>query len=542
MTRRIPAVRSLSARLLLSLLGTVGVALAVYAVVSFRSAEEGFNEFVLTDGERCSTLIRKATQDAMLLNRKGDVQATIERLAQASTVTAIRIYNAGGTVMLSSRQEEIGRMAERTAEPCSSCHQRTGPLPAATFVKRDGATGVAVLRHLSVIANESACASAACHPPPSRQSVLGILDVELSAEPLQRTLRAARSRTLWTMASLILVSGVISAGFIHRVVHRPVLRLQAGTQRIARGDLDTRIEVTGHHELAQLASAFNAMAEDLKVARQEATDWSRKLEEKVVAKTGELQRAQRQVLHMEKMASLGKLAATVAHELNNPLSSILTYARLVERELEGQPVDAAVRAELGEYLRLVQQECSRCGGIVRNLLLFSRRGGAAAMAPVDVDQVVERSLMLTRHHLEMQRIELRRESLLADPLLVADAGELEQALVALIVNAVEAMSGPGSEGGELLVRVSGDAAEVRIDVGDTGVGIHPDVLPHIFEPFFSTKERESGVGLGLAVVYGIAQRHGGAVEVESAPGQGSVFHLRLPRRPPAAPGEGPPPA
>jgi two-component system NtrC family sensor kinase len=532
----------LSARLLLSLLGTVGVALAVYAVISFRSAEEGFNDFVLTDGERCSTLIRKATQDAMLLNRKGDVQTTLERMAQASTVTAIRIYNPGGTVVLSSHQEEIGRMAERTAEPCASCHQRAGPLPAATVARSDRTTGVGVLRHLSVIPNEAACASSACHPPPARQSVLGILDVELSAEPLQRTLRAARSRTLWTMASLILVSGVISAGFIHRVVHRPVVRLQAGTQRIARGDLETRIEVTGRHELAQLAAAFNAMADDLRAARQEATDWSRRLEEKVVAKTGELQRAQRQVLHMEKMASLGKLAATVAHELNNPLSSILTYARLVERELEDQPVDSAVRAELGEYLRLVQQECSRCGGIVQNLLLFSRRGGGAAMAPVDVNQVVERSLMLTRHHLVMQRIELRRESLLADPLVVANPGELEQALVALIVNAVEAMSGPGSEGGELLVRASGDAAEVRIDIGDTGVGIHPDVLPHIFEPFFSTKERESGVGLGLAVVYGIAQRHGGAVEVESALGQGSVFHLRLPRRPPTAAGEGPPPA
>jgi hypothetical protein len=120
----------LSARLLLSLLGTVGVALAVYAVISFRSAEEGFNDFVLTDGERCSTLIRKATQDAMLLNRKGDVQTTLERMAQASTVTAIRIYNPGGTVVLSSHQEEIGRMAERTVEPCASCHQRAGPLPA----------------------------------------------------------------------------------------------------------------------------------------------------------------------------------------------------------------------------------------------------------------------------------------------------------------------------------------------------------------------------------------------------------------------------
>ena len=151
------------------------------------------------------------------------------------------------------------------------------------------------------------------------------------------------------------------------------------------------------------------------------------------------------------------------------------------------------------------------------------------MAPVDLNEVVERSLMLVRHHLEISGVKLHSELLSGDSQIVADAGQLQQALVALLVNAVEAMKGLEAGEGELTVRLRGDADEVQIDVADTGVGIPPEVLPQIFEPFFSTKETENGVGLGLAVVYGIVQRHGGRIEVESQVGQGTVFHLRLPR-------------
>ena len=172
----------------------------------------------------------------------------------------------------------------------------------------------------------------------------------------------------------------MAAVVIRRVVQRPVSQLYEGTRRIADGDLDTRIEVRGRHELARLAEAFNRMAGDLRTARRELTEWSQKLEDKVVEKTEELSRAQRQVLHMEKMASLGKLSATVAHELNNPLTGVLTYARLVRRELGDQPIAAEMRDELTQYLSLIEKECNRCGAIVQNLLLFARphrRGNGA---------------------------------------------------------------------------------------------------------------------------------------------------------------------
>jgi two-component system NtrC family sensor kinase len=389
-------------------------------------------------------------------------------------------------------------------------------------------SGPEILRHLSVIENEPSCSTAACHAHPAGNKVLGVLDFEMSMTPLDAAIRAAQTQVLWTTLILSLIVGVVAAVFIRRVVQRPVFQLYQGTRRIADGDLDTRIEVRGRHELARLADAFNQMAADLGAARREVTEWSQNLEEKVAQKTEELGRIQRQVLQMEKMASLGKLSAIVAHELNNPIGGMLTYARLVKRELAEQPIEAGVREELTRYLSMMERECARCGSIVHNLLLFSRQSGAT-MASTDLNEVVERSLMLVRHQLEVCGARLRTQYLAADSRIVADSGQLEQAVVALMVNAVEAMSSSDSRDKDLTVRLRGNDGEVRIEIGDTGPGIPPDALPHIFEPFFSTKT--NGVGLGLAVVYGIVQRHGGQIEVESKAGQGTLFRVRLPRHP-----------
>jgi two-component system NtrC family sensor kinase len=521
--------QSLGFHLLLPLFITVVLVLAVHAVIGFRSTKDHFVRFVRTDIDRYSRLIKRATHDGMLLNRKDEVQGIIERLAQGSEIATIRVYNKVGEIMMSAERSEIGQHVELRSDTCLSCHSeeptRDVALMERNSVARVGG-GLEVLRHLSVIENEPSCSTAACHAHPTGNKVLGVLDFEMSMTPLETAIRAAQTQFLWTTLILSLIVGVVAAVFIRRAVQRPVYQLYEGTRRVADGDLDTRIEVHGRHELARLAEAFNRMAADLGAARREVTEWSQNLEEKVAQKTEELGRIQRHVLQIEKMASLGRLSAIVAHELNNPIGGMLTYARLVKRELAQQPIEAGVREELTRYLSMMERECTRCGSIVHNLLLFSRQSGAT-MTSTDLNEVVERSLMLVRHQLELSGAKLHTELLAADSRIVADAGQLEQAVVALLVNAVEAMSGSDRRDGELTVRLYGNDGEVRIEVGDTGPGIPPDALSHIFEPFFSTKA--NGVGLGLAVVYGIVQRHGGQIEVESSAGQGTLFRVRLPR-------------
>jgi signal transduction histidine kinase len=416
----------------------------------------------------------------MLTNRKDDVQATISRLAETPDIAAIRIYDKTGRIVMSAHAEEIGQRIMPDTETCRACHQDNRTTKAAILQPGKRAHEELrsdVLRHLSAIETEPSCVNSACHAHTADQRVLGVLDVEMSMAPMAAALRADKSHFFWATGILAVILLATVAVFIHRGI------------QIQR----------------------------------------------------ELQQAQRQVLHMEKMASLGKLSATVAHEINNPLSGMLVYAGLSRRDLQEQPLDPAVQKEVLGYLAVIERECRRCGDIVQNLLLFARRDGSS-MAPVDVNEIVRRSLMLVEHHLHMSGLKLKTEYLEADSRIMADGGQLQQALVALLVNAVEAMSGLAEGQGELVVGLHGTADSIGIDISDNGIGIPNDVLPKIFEPFFSTKEAEKGVGLGLSVVYGIVERHGGRIDVDSkvgvpggAPstlgrGRGTTFHLTLPRQ------------
>ena len=526
-------VQSLGFRLLAPLFLAVGAVLACFAVISFQSTEDHFLHLVRADVERTSGIIKRATHDAMLANHKDDVQATISRLAETPDIAAIRIYDKTGRIVMSAHTEEIGQRIAADTETCRACHQDDRTTKAAILQPGKRAHEELrpdVLRHLSVINTEPGCVASGCHAHTADQQVLGVLDLEMSTASMADALSKAKGHFLWATTILAFVILAVVAVFIRRGLQMPISRLCAGTRRIAQGDLDTRVEVSGHGELTELAEALNHMADDLGAARREVTQWSQNLERKVAEKTSELQQAQRQVLHMEKMASLGKLSATVAHEINNPLSGMLIYAGLSRRELQGQALDPAVREEVMRYLAVIEHECRRCGGIVQNLLLFARRSGSN-MALVDVNDVVRQSLMLVEHHLHMNGLKLKAEFLEMDSQITADGPQLQQALVALLVNAVEAMSNLPEGQGELLVSLHGATDSIRIDIGDNGIGIASDVLPQIFEPFFSTKQSENGVGLGLSVVYGIVQRHGGRIDVESKVGSGTTFHLTLPRQP-----------
>ena len=323
---------------------------------------------------------------------------------------------------------------------------------------------------------------------------------------------------------LLLVAAVVVL-VVRRAVHRPVRHLAEVLGTLGGGDYTARYDDEPIAEFSYLGNHLNRMAGDLQKANAEIVDWAQTLERRVEEKTGELKAAQAQMLRVERMASLGKLAAVVAHEINNPLASVVTYSKLLLRRLV-QKGGAQPGDDSEKILEAIASESARCGEIVSNLLLFARRTGSR-MEPTDLNKLVDRSLFLLKHKMDLAQVATAEELASDLPQVLCDPSQVEQAILALAINAIEAMPG----GGTLSVRTApvGERG-ARIEIADTGVGMEEDVKRQIFEPFFTTKGdgEGKGLGLGLAVVYGIVQRHGGAIDVESAPAAGTRFVLTLP--------------
>ena len=235
---------------------------------------------------------------------------------------------------------------------------------------------------------------------------------------------------------------------------------------------------------------------------------------------------QTRLLQHHKMISLGRLAASVVHEINNPLSGILNYIRLMSKKI-GR--NASLKTEdlkkFQRYLDLVESETSRCSKIVSNLLAFSRKS-KMEFAEVDIRELLEKSILLSQHKMDLQNIQVKTEMDAEIPPVWGDFNQIQQCVINLIFNAIDAMP----EGGALNIGCvyNRDRGLVEIRVEDTGSGISEEDLPHIFEPFYTTKKEGNGLGLGLPTVYGIIDRHKGTITVDSELGKGTVFTIRLP--------------
>jgi two-component system NtrC family sensor kinase len=329
-----------------------------------------------------------------------------------------------------------------------------------------------------------------------------------------------------TILAAVMVS-VLGTLYIWLVIHKPVRELAIGTRRVAEGDLRYRLAVESKDELGELAAEFNKMTGDLENAHQEITSWARTLEDRVEAKTQELERAHKTLLNNEKMASIGKLAATVAHEVNNPLFGVLTYARLTSRKLTGCEIPEADKAEMLDQLSIIERESKRCGDIMRNLLTFARQAPSHRDMN-DVNMLIGRAVVLVKHKLDLQQIVLEQDLAADLPPVSCDAGQVQQVILILLVNAAEAMG--NAPQGRIEVHTSWQSAAglVRIALRDNGPGIPEEVMSKIFEPFFTTKEDQLRTGLGLAVAKSIVEQHGGEISVHSRPGEGTEFLVTLP--------------
>jgi len=501
--------------------------IGVFAYVNLNNQRKHLLDEAILGGKQLSGTLTRGLRFDMLHNYREALYNSIESIGAQEGIEKIRIFNKEGSIMFSSDKEEMGQMVNKRAEACYACHAVDKPLERLAIPERSRifrAERHRVLGIITPIYNEPDCYNAACHYHPRDRRVLGVLDISLSLAATDKRIQGIKGTTILLAAITILAVSIIIGLFIQRAVHRPVKELVAGTTRVAAGDFNQVISSPSEDEIGQLAESFNTMTQRLKKADKEIKDLIKNLEKKVAKRTNELKVVQYQLLQSEKLASIGKLAATIAHEINNPLNGILTYTKLIERKLADGTIKKTEIPKFLSYLGIMERETERCSTIVRNLLDFARQREPSLKSDVDINEVLEEALSLLANQIALQEVTLEKrfDQL---PHIMADPMQLRQVFLNVILNACEAMHNGG------IVTVSTACSNkrkkaVRVEIADNGVGIEEKDLSKIFDPFFTSKEK--GTGLGLSVVYGIINSHQGTIQVKSTLGKGTTVTITLP--------------
>jgi two-component system NtrC family sensor kinase len=500
---------------------TVGSAAALF----LRAQEQHLIGEVVRGAALFSETIKSSTYHDMLADRRENAYLVMDTIGHQAGIDRVRFFNKEGRVTFSSDRTETGVMVDKRAEQCYGCHEAGRPLERLASSSRNRiyqARGHRVLGMVTPIYNETSCSTAACHAHPTAKRVLGVIDIGISLAEIDQHFSAIRRNTLLMAGAAVLALGMFIWYFAQSTVVRPVTDLALATRAVAAGDFTQEIRVARTSEMGALERSFNDMIGALAKARAERQVLLETLEHQVEERTAALKDAQAQLVQSEKLSSLGRLAASIAHEINNPLAGILTYAKLLVRMLDTEQVDEPTRAASVRHLKLVQRETERCTAIVRNLLDFARQR-PLSLKDTDLVAIVDEAVGLVQHQAKLRGLMIEKH-VSPVPTIKADAGQLRQAIVNIMLNGCEAMQTGDTLA--LTCRLATGAAAVELSCTDTGVGIPPDQLAKIFDPFYSTKEM--GTGLGLSVVYGIIERHGGTIDIRSEVGKGTTVSLRLP--------------
>jgi two-component system NtrC family sensor kinase len=529
--------RRLAPKLILSLTVIVILIEAVFGFLISRIEERQLLDTMILGVDQLSRGITSATWHSMLADHRDAAYEVMQTIARKQGIDRIRIFNRAGRIMFSTSAGERDKQVDKDAESCSLCHASSQPLvrvdvPSRARIFREP-NGGRSLAMVTPIYNEASCSQAACHAHPEETKVLGVLDVALNLDTVDGEVARMRWRVFLVTGVNILLTGLFIVFFIRRFLGRPIRKLIAATQSVSEMDLDQPIAIHSSEDLDELARSFNAMRERLKAALEKINEFTRSLEAKVAERTEQLQTAQQKLSQSNRLASLGQLAASVAHEINNPISGVLNLSMLMQRILKDDGIPPERLEEFRKYLSMVASETERVGRIVSDLLAFSRRS-KPQRTEASLNKVARTTLSLASPKLKLMNIQAELDLDETIPPVHCDAPQIQQVLLNLLLNAAEAT--PEGRQGRIAIqtRAAADGNSVTLSVSDTGEGIPPENLGRIFDPFFTTKPEGKGLGLGLAVSYGIVEAHGGEIEVDSKIGVGTTFRVRLPLTAPAA--------
>ncbi len=346
-------------------------------------------------------------------------------------------------------------------------------------------------------------------------NVIGILYVGVLRQPFTDLLRNTILIFLGVAIGVILII-IFVAIFLTKRISRPLQRLEEVAKKIENGDYRSDFSIKAPREIENLATSLNQMAKELENEKHELENWANTLEMKVGERTDELKKIHDQLFRSEKLASIGKLAAGVAHEINNPLTGVLTNSSLLLEDLE----DSDPRRE---DVQVIVNETIRCREIVKRLLDFARQTKPQKKL-ANINQIIENIILLVRNQSSFRNIIIKKNLSDDIPEILADMDQIQQVFINMILNASEAMQ----NGGQLIIesRISSNSDFIEIKFSDTGCGISDIDKARIFDPFFTTKGH--GTGLGLSISYGIVERHGGKIIVDSTVGSGTIFTIFLP--------------
>lgn len=499
----------ISYKLIVAVGSVAVVIIGIFAYLILNSHQQQLIAELERNAHQLSETVKSSTKYDMLLNQRESVHRIINTIGMQEGIEKVRIFNKDGVIIFSTDSLDAGKMVDKKGEACYACHATDQPLERVSITERarifQAASKTRTLGIINPIYNEPSCWQSNCHAHAPDQKVLGVLDVTMSLAEVDRGLKASQIRLLVFAIIAIASISLMIYLLIKRIVLRPVTQIVEATQHVATGDLNHTVTMQKNDEIGDLAKSFNQM--------------TRKLSE-----------VQRQLYQSDKLASVGRLAAGVAHEINNPLTGVLTYSSLLLKHANDYP-------QLKEDLGVIVRETKRCRDIVKGLLDFARQSQPEKRRS-DINEIINHAVRILQNQLSLHHVKLEQNLHPDLPLINADVNQIQQVLVNLLLNAGDAIA--EKDGGTITLATAPVNSEmttarglsptkkyIRIKVSDTGCGIAAEYLSKIFEPFFTTKGPKS-TGLGLAVVWGIIEKHGGHITVESEVAKGTTFSILLP--------------
>ena len=452
-----------------------------------------------------------------------DIQKALQSLATIKSINKVKVVNNKGVISHSSDHSEIGEQITWETSPCLHCHheppkEQLRLTHQRQWVEYMNAEGEYMLTVLDPIFNESDCFTAPCHVHPENEEIIGFLVSDTPLTPIEERIRENIFTVTTIVIAVVAVAAVILSIILWFIVIKPITALSEGMKRVSAGDLSHKIDSHTKDEVGRLSTAFNEMTSELSQARRKMERWTQSLEEEVAKKTRLIMQTQDKLIQAEKFAALGRLTSEIAHEIRNPLTALGGFGRRILNE--------SVTDKQQRYASVIVSEADRLEKILKDVLIYSWEPHLK-LERIKPSEIIEETILLLHELLNDYSITVER-IYETDLLVFVEKEHVKQAIINLMSNAIDAMSGGGTLTVTIREEKKNEITYVAVHLSDTGSGIPTEEILHVMEPFYSTKKSGHGTGLGLSISRKILFEQGGFIQLTNRESGGLTASLYFP--------------